>query len=151
MRGANSSMTLLGCVLWSGLSGLAAAQTPLPTTAPRIEIKWLAKLALSRANHFVSPTAGGQVVGTLTLLRPAAASTTVNLAMTGATTTAEGPMLLADGASLPRSITIAAGSSKGSFTITTFKGTWWGTKKFTVDATLGTERVSASFDVSTRQ
>jgi hypothetical protein len=151
MRRSNPLPTFAVLALCAGLPGVAAAQTPLPSTAPKVEIKWLASLGLSPSSHYVSPTAGGRVVGTLTLLRPAVASTTVTLSMTGATTTAEGPMLLADGASLPRSITIPAGSNKGSFTVTTFKGTWWGTKKFTVDATLGSERVSASFDLTTRQ
>jgi hypothetical protein len=150
MRSLTSSLTLGALLIAIGLPGPAAAQTPLPNFPPKIELKWLGTLTLSPASHYVSPSAGGQVTGTLTLLRPAINATTVTLSMVGATV-AEGPFQLADGVALPYSVSIPAGQSRGTFTILTSKGTWWGTKQFTVNAALGSERVSASFTLMTRK
>ena len=72
------------------------------------------------------------------------------VSMTGASA-AEGPFQLADGAAIPYAVSIPAGKGQGTFTIITSKGTWWGTKQFTVGAKLGSEQVSASFTAMTRQ
>jgi hypothetical protein len=149
MHGLTSYLTVGTLVFGMLLPGTAAAQAPLPNTAPRIDLKWLASLKLSPASHYVSPSTGGQVTGTLTLLRPAVKDTTVALSMPGATV-AEGPFQLADGAAIPYSVSIPARKSQGTFTIITSKGTWSGSRQFTVNATLGSERVSASFKLLTR-
>jgi hypothetical protein len=152
MRNLTSYLIFSAFALGIGLPGLVAAQTPVPKSPPKIELKWLLSLTLSPERHYVTPSRGGQVTGRVTLRRSAIRDTTINLSMTGALPSEESDpgIQTADGATIPRLMTIPDGESHGTFTISTSPGTGKRTKQFTVFATLGSESVSASFTVRTR-
>ena len=128
-------------LLGLGLAAGTHAQTPLPNTPPKLTIKWLNSLAFNSS----TVPAGTDVVGTITLMRPAVSDLTVGIGLSGANPV-EGGIWVADGAIVRSSVTVPAGSDRVTFTITTSKPkSTTGSKSFTVTGTYGAERVSASF------
>lgn len=117
------------------------AQTPLPRTNPKLTLPWLGSLTLNPATVLQ----GTDVTGTVVLLRPAISNLTVGLGLSGASLI-EGGLLMADGAAMAYQVTVPTGSDRATFTISTFKPrNTTGTKTFTVTATYGAERKTASF------
>lgn len=124
-----------------GIATVAAAQTPLPNTAPKLTMRWLNTLTFSPS----TVPAGTEVIGTVTLLRPAISNLPVSLHLSGASPY-EGNIWVADGALLYSVLTVSAGSDRATFRIGTSKPTsTTGSKTFTVTASYGAERVSANF------
>lgn len=124
-----------------GLATVAAAQTPLPKTPPKLTMRWLNTLTFSPS----TVPAGTEVTGTVILLRPAVSNLTVGLQLSGASPV-EGNIWVADGAIMSSVLTVPAGSDRATFKITTSKPTsTTGSKTFTVTASYAAERVSASF------
>lgn len=138
-------MKLKICFLLLALCGLTApvhAQIqPLPTVQPKPTLLWLASLSLSPT----SVTQGNTVTGTVTLLRAALSDMTISLSLSGATAV-EGNIFAADGAVMPGTLKIPAGSSKATFVISTSKPTsTTGSKTYTVNAMYGNEKLTSSF------
>mgnify|MGYP003489539316 FL=1 len=111
-------ISVVAVLVGMGIATVAAAQTPLPNTPPKLTMRWLNSLTFSP-----SPVpAGTKVTGTVTLVRPAAGNLTVGLQLSGASPV-EGNIWVADGAIMSSVLTVPAGSDRGTFVITTSKPT----------------------------
>lgn len=135
------TIAAVAALLGMSLAATAQAQTPLPKTGPQLTLTWLGSLTLSPT----TVVQGSDVTGTVVLLRPAISNLTVGLGLSGANYI-EGNILAADGAVMPSQVTVPAGSDRATFKIATTKPkSTTGSKTFTVTASYGAERKSASF------
>lgn len=127
--------------------GWAQTITPLPTVQPKPTLQWLASINVSPSKL----VAGGSVTGTVTLLRAAFSDMTIGLGISNATAV-EGNILASDGAIMPGSVVVKAGSDRATFTISTSapKVTTLGSKTYTVSANYGKESVSTTFTTTLR-
>jgi hypothetical protein len=137
-------LRVISTVVLLAMSLPAVTQTPLPNTQPKLTILWLASLTLAPT----SVPAGTKVIGTVKLRRAAASNLVVALSLEGANLI-EGNILAADGAVMSGSVTVPAGSSQATFTISTVKPTSAPLPKtYKVGGAYGAERISASFTLT---
>jgi hypothetical protein len=131
----------VAALLGMGLAATAQAQTPLPKTKPPLTLTWLGSLTLSPT----TVVQGSDVTGTVILLRPAISNLTVGLGLSGANYI-EGNILAADGAVMSSQVTVPAGADRATFKISTARPqSTTGSKTYTVTASYGAERKTASF------
>lgn len=124
----------------------AAAQSPQikPRPVPDLKLRWLHSVTLDKTTT-VGSSAGGDITGTVHLLRAAVGSLAINLSLEGAFLDEAGILV----ARLPVStITIPAGSDRATFRIQTLSSpNTTAAITCTVRARYGDENVSASFIV----
>lgn len=131
-------------LLGMSLPTVTQAQTPIPTSPPKLELKWLYSLAVSPA----TASAGTKFTGTVKLMRAAFSDMKVGLGLVGAQAV-EGAGFVLDGVIMPVSVTVPKGSAQATFTVTSSSSvTWTGSKTFTAEAYLGSEKKTTSFTVT---
>jgi hypothetical protein len=136
-------------VVATALTGRAAtAVSPVPANnIPKVQLNWLASLSLNPTSVVV----GGDVIGTVTLLRPAIENMKLSLVVPGAEPNEMG-VQVAPNAVAPMALTVPVGASSATFKITT--GAKQGVslpKSYTITASYGTESKTASFTVVSLQ
>ena len=137
--------TILLASALTGTGQAATAVSPVPTTnIPKLQLSWLASLSASPA----SVTVGGDVIGTLTLMRPAIENLKVTLVLEGGAADDMG-VQVASAAMMPMNLVVPTGASSASFKITTFaKSGVTLPKTYTITARYGNESKSGSFTVA---
>lgn len=115
-------MAIALLLLSGALIDVTQAQTPVPSTVPKLTLQWLAGLSLSKSDVPL----GANVVGTVTLLRPALSNLRVTLSMVGAAPILSGSgslsavgFRIAPNAQSSFDITIPAGHDRATFGIDT--------------------------------
>ncbi len=136
-------------LLTTALIGRAAtAVSPVPASSiPKVQMNWLASLNVNPASVVV----GADVIGTVTLLRPAIENMQLSLTLSGAEPNEMG-VQVAPNAMAPMRVTVPTGASNATFKITT--GAKQGVtlpKSYTISVGYGTESKTASFTVITLQ
>jgi hypothetical protein len=129
----------------TALTGWAAtAVSPVPSNnIPKLQLNWLASLSLNPTSVVV----GGDVIGTVTLLRPAIENMKLSFVVPGAEPNEMG-IQVAPNAVAPMALTVPAGASSATFKITT--GAKQGVtlpQSYTITVSYGTESKTASFTV----